>query len=92
VSDSVTKEVIIELERARIYHLNLKRTTTLGTKEYERWFWEAWTEMSLVFFLSPSDHFGYISDPHYQIAMTASLGQPCPAMAPVSVMVRFFRK
>ena len=65
-------------------------TSLLSRKDYERWSWEAWTQMSPVFLVSPPDHFGYFEDPHFQIAITNYLGQPCPLMAPV--VGRFFGK
>jgi len=76
VAASAINEATIELEIARICHLDVKITTTLGQNEYERWTWEAWNKMSPVFFLSPPDHFGhYMEDPHYQIFMLTYLGQ-----------------
>ena len=90
VAASVTKEATIKLEKARMTHLGMQITISLGMKEYERWEWEAWTKVSLAFLLSPLDHFGYMVDPHYQTAMAMYLGQPCPVMAPV--VGRYFGK
>ena len=83
VAASVMKEVPNKLEKAIMAHLGVQITTSLGRKAYERWSWEAWTKTSPAFLLSPPDHFRYMKDPHYQIAMSTYLGQLCLAMAPV---------
>ena len=83
VSASVTKEVTIELEKARMVHPDGQITTSLSRKDYKRWSWEACTKMSPAFLLPLPDHFGYTEDPHYQITMATYLGHPCPAMTPV---------
>ena len=90
VAPSVTKAITMELEQARSNHVGIQITNTLGRQEYERWSWEAWTKMSPTFLLSPPDHFGFLADPHFQIAIANYLGQPCPMMAPV--VGRFFGK
>ena len=38
---------------------------------------------SPTFLLSPPDHFGFLADPHFQIAIANYLRQPCLVMAPV---------
>ena len=48
------------------------------------------TKSSGVFLLSPPDHFGYMEDTIFQVALATYLGQPFPMIAPL--VRQYFRK
>ena len=80
----------MELEKQREEHLGIQIKTALEQTDYERWTWEAWTEMSSTWLHSPPDHFGFIKDPLFVAIMATFLGEPCPAVA--LAVGRFFGK
>ena len=87
---SATKSLTFELEARRADELGDKIVERLPRPSFERWAWEACTEYSGMFLLSPPDRLGYIESPVFQVAVATSLGQPCPLMAPL--VGRFFGK
>ena len=88
IAKSATKALTIELEKTRSTKLGVTIADTLGRDQYERWAFEACGKLSGEFLLSPPDHFGFMEDPVFQVALSTYVGQPCPLMAPV--VGRFF--
>ena len=90
VPKSVTHAATMELESQRAINLGQQIKNNLNRTEYPRQAYEAWTQMSACFLLSPPDDIGYMPDADMQMAFTTYLGLPCPVMA--TLAGRFFGK
>ena len=80
---SATKSLTFELEARQADKLGDRIVERLPRSSYKRWPWEACTEYSGMFLLSPPDCLGYVKRPLFQVAVLTYLGQPCPLMAPL---------
>ena len=90
ITASVTKAITSELEKAQATRLGERIVATQDRTLYKRWAWEACNDISGQFLQSPPDHFGYLEDTTFQVAIATYLEQPCPLMA--VIQGRFFGK
>ena len=81
---SITKAVTAELEYSRSEQLGDHIRNTLHRRDYERWSWESWTRMNIVFLHSPPDALGHLSNDEFRIAFATYIGQECPVLGPLA--------
>ena len=74
IASSVTKAITIELEKACVIRLGEQIEASLSRTAYERWAWEACINISGQFLQSPPDHFVYMEDPIFQVAIAVGHG------------------
>ena len=82
IASLATKAIRVELEKARAARLGERIDASLPRTAYERWAWEACSNIRGQFLQSPPDHFGYMKDPTFQVAIATYFGQPCHLMPP----------